>query len=100
MNKISTLAVGVALGVTLLLSVVCARVFAIWSDRTLDFFGAHWLDLITVKSTALMSAGHVLYGVVGLGIVGVVYASIFNVVAPPGVGKYERSAARYAGALL
>jgi hypothetical protein len=87
-KKLSTLAVGVALGVTLaLLSMMCALAYAIWPDRTLDFFGAftHGLDLSTVKSTAPMSAGRALYGVVGLGIVGlvagVVYASIYNIVA-------------------
>lgn len=89
MNKqLSTLAVGVALGVTLaLLSMLCALTFAIWPDQTLDFFGAfsHGLDLSTVRTTAPMSAGRLLYGVVGLGLVGlaagVVYASIYNVVA-------------------
>ena len=87
-GKLSTLAVGVALGATLaFLSMLCALAFAIWPDRTLDFFGAftHALDLSTVKTTAPMSAGRLLYGVVGLGLVGlvagVVYASIYNVVA-------------------
>jgi len=88
MNKLSTLAVGVALGVTLaLLSMVCALAFAIWPDATLDLFGAftHGLDLGAVKSTAPMSGGRILYGIVGLGVVGllagVVYATIYNVVA-------------------
>ncbi|MGI0526690.1 DUF5676 family membrane protein [Rhizobium giardinii] len=88
MNKLSTLSVGIALGVTLaLLSILCALTFALWPNATLDFFGAftHGLDLGAVKSTAPMSAGRVLYGVVGLGIVGfiagVVYASIYNAVA-------------------
>lgn len=89
MNKqLSTLAVGVALGATLaLLSMLCALAFAIWPDRTLDFFGAftHGLDLNMVQTTAPMSAGRILYGVVGLGLVGlvagVVYALIYNVVA-------------------
>lgn len=87
-THLSILAVGIALGVTLaLLSILCALTFAIWPDQTLDFFGAfsHGLDLSTVKTTAPMSAGRVLYGVVGLGLVGlaagVVYASIYNVVA-------------------
>lgn len=89
MNKqLSTLAVGVALGATLaLLSMLCALAFAIWPDRTLDFFGAftHGLDLSMVQTTTPMSAGRILYGVVGLGLVGlvagVVYALIYNVVA-------------------
>jgi hypothetical protein len=88
MNKLSTLAVGIALGVTLaLLSMLCALAFAIWPDATLDLFGAftHGLDLGAVKSTAPMRGGRILYGIVGLGIVGllagVVYATIYNVVA-------------------
>ena len=88
MNKLSTLSVGIALGGTLaLLSMVCALAFALWPDATLDFFSAftHGLDLGSVKSTAPMSAGRILYGIVGLGIVGlvagVVYASIYNLVA-------------------
>jgi hypothetical protein len=88
MNKVSTLSVGVAVGVTLaLMSMVCALAFATWPDATLDFFGAfmHGLDFSTVKSAAPMSLGRALYGVFGLGVVGllagVVYASIYNVVA-------------------
>ncbi|ANT49985.1 DUF5676 family membrane protein [Mesorhizobium amorphae] len=88
MNKLSILSVGIALGATLgLMSMFCALAFAIWADATLDFFGAfmHGLDLSAVKSTAPMRPGRALYGVVGLGIVGllagVVYASIYNVVA-------------------
>ncbi len=88
MNKLSTLSVGIALGVTLaLLSVLCALAFAIWPDTTLYFFGAftHGLDLSTIKSTEPMSAGRLVSGVLGLGIVGlvagVIYASIYNIAA-------------------
>ncbi|MBN9269362.1 MAG: hypothetical protein BGO93_11195 [Mesorhizobium sp. 65-26] len=88
MNKLSVLSVGFALGVTLaLMSMFCALAFAIWPDATLDFFGAvtHGLDLSAVRSTAPMRAGRLVYGVLGLGVVGlvagVVYASIYNVVA-------------------
>lgn len=88
MSKLSILSVGIALGVTLaFMSMLCALAFAIWPDATLDFFGAfmHGLDLSAVKSTAPMNAGRVLYGVLGLGIVGfvagVVSASIYNVAA-------------------
>jgi hypothetical protein len=88
MNRLSTLSVGIALGVTLaLLSMLCALTFALWPDATLDFFGAfsHGLDFGTIKSAAPISPGRALYGIVGLGIVGliagVVYASIYNVVA-------------------
>jgi len=88
MNKLSTLSVGVALGTTLaLMSMLCALAFALWPDATLDFFGAfmHGLDISAVKSAAPISPGRALYGIVGLGIVGlvagVVYASIYNVAA-------------------
>lgn len=88
MKRLSTLSVGIALGVTLaLLSVLCALTFALWPDATLDFFGAfsHGLDFGTIKSAAPICPGRALYGIVGLGIVGliagVVYASIYNVVA-------------------
>ena len=88
MNKLSILSVGIALGVTMALtSMLCALAFAISPDATLDFFGAfmHGLDLSAVKSTAPISPGRALYGVFGLGIVGlvagVVYASIYNVAA-------------------
>ena len=88
MNKLSILSVGIALGVTMALtSMLCVLAFAIWPDATLDFLGAfmHGLDLSAVKSTAPMSPGRALYGVFGLGIVGVVtgviYASIYNIAA-------------------
>jgi hypothetical protein len=88
MNRLSTLSVGVALGTTLaLMSMLCALAFALWPDATLDSFGAfvHGLDLSTVRSAAPISPGRALYGIVGLAIVGlvagVVYASIYNVVA-------------------
>ncbi|UVC17924.1 DUF5676 family membrane protein [Mesorhizobium onobrychidis] len=88
MSKFSILSVGIALGVTLaLMSMLCALAFAIWPGATLDFFGAfmHGLDFNAVRLAAQMSPGRVLYGIVGLGVVGlvagVVYASIYNVVA-------------------
>lgn len=88
MNRLSTLSVGIALGLTLaLLSMLCALTFTLWPDATLDFFGAfsHGLDFGTIKSAAPISPGRALYGIVGLGIVGlvagVVYASIYNVAA-------------------
>ncbi|MEO5758121.1 MAG: DUF5676 family membrane protein [Mesorhizobium sp.] len=88
MNRLSVLSVGIALGVTsALMSMLCALAVAIWPDVALDFFGAimHGLDLSAVKSTAPMSPFRVLYGVLGLGIVGllagVVYASIYNIFA-------------------
>lgn len=87
MNRLSTLSAGIALGVTLaLLSMLCALTFALWPDATLDFVGAftHGLDLGTIKSARPISPGRALYGIVGLGVVGlvtgVVYASVYNVV--------------------
>lgn len=88
MDKLSVLSVGIALGVTsALMSMFCALAVAIWPEAALDFFGAimHGLDLSAVRSTAPISPVRVLYGVLGLGIAGllagVVYASIYNVVA-------------------
>ncbi len=88
MNRLSILSVGIALSVTLaLMSMLCALAFAIWPDATFDFFAAltHGLDLGPVRSTVPMSPGRVLYGVLGLGVVGllagVLYASIYNVFA-------------------
>ena len=88
MNRLGTLSVGVALGATLaLMSMLCALTFALWPDATLDFFSAftHGLDLGTIKSATPISPGRALYGIVGLGVIGlvtgVVYASIYNVVA-------------------
>jgi hypothetical protein len=69
MKRLSTLSVGIALGVTLaLLSMLCALTFALWPDATLDFFGAfsHGLDFGTIKSAAPISPGRALYGIVGL----------------------------------
>jgi hypothetical protein len=86
MNRLSTLSAGIALGTTLgLTSMLCALAFALWPDETLDLFGAfvHGLDLSTVKSAVPISPGRALYGIVGLGIVGLVagilFASIYNV---------------------
>jgi hypothetical protein len=85
LDRLSTLTAGVALAITFaFLSGLCALSFALWPDATVDFFGAfmHGLDLKAVRSTAPLSLGRVLYGVIGLGIVGfvagVVYASAYN----------------------
>jgi hypothetical protein len=85
MDRLSTFSTGAALAITFaFLSGLCALAFAFWPDATIDFFGAfmHGLDLKAVRSTAPLSLGRVLYGVIGLGIVGfvagVVYASVYN----------------------
>lgn len=83
----NTLGAGIALAVTLaLISALCAVAFLVAPDATLDFFGAfmHGLDLKAVKSVAPISFGRVLYGMIGLSIVGfvagVVFAWIYNAV--------------------
>ena len=85
MEKLSTVSVGVALAITFaFLSVLCAVTFALWPDGTIGFFNAftHGLDLNKARTTTPLSLGSVLYGVIGLGIVGfvagVVFASVYN----------------------
>jgi hypothetical protein len=84
-NKLSIMATGIALAITFaLMSALCALAFFGWPEATLDFFGAfmHGLDLKTVKSATPITLTRVLYGVVGLGVVGfvtgVVFASAYN----------------------
>lgn len=88
MDKVNTLGAGVALAVTLaLMSALCAVAFALGPDATLDFFSAfmHGLDLNAVKSAAPISLGRVLYGLIGLSIIGfiagVVFAWTYNVIS-------------------
>lgn len=85
MEKLGTLSVGMALAITFaFLSGLCALAFAVWPDATIDFFGAfmHGLDLKAVRSAAPLSLGRILYGVIGLGLIGfvagVVFASVYN----------------------
>jgi hypothetical protein len=87
-NKLNILAAGIALAITMaLMSAFCALAFFVVPDATLDFFGAfmHGLDLKAVKSAAPLALGKVLYGVVGLGaiglITGVVFALAYNTVS-------------------
>ena len=73
MDKVNSLGAGIALAVTFaLLSALCAVAFVLAPDATLDFFGAfmHGLDLKSVKAIAPLSLGKVLYGILGLSIVG------------------------------
>lgn len=82
MEKISALAVGTALGITLVfLSALCAVAFTLSPEATLDFFGAfaHGIDFTAIKSTAPISLGRSLYGALGLGIIGFVAGTIFGV---------------------
>ena len=76
----NTLGAGIALAVTLaLISALCAVAFVLAPDATLDFFGAfmHGLDLKAIKSTAPISFGRVLYGMIGLSIVGFIVGFVF-----------------------
>ena len=68
------------LAVTLaLISALCVVAFVLAPDATLDFFGAfmHGLDLKAVKAVAPISFGRVLYGVMGLSIVGLLAGVVF-----------------------
>ena len=80
MDKVNTLGAGIALAVTLaLISAVCAIAFVLAPDATLDFFSAfmHGLDLKSVKSAAPLSLGRVVYGIIGLSIVGFITGFVF-----------------------
>jgi hypothetical protein len=78
--EVNTLGAGIALAVTLaLISGLCALAFVIAPDSTLDFFSAfmHGLDLKSVKAAAPLSFGRVLYGMIGLSIVGFIVGFVF-----------------------
>jgi hypothetical protein len=80
MDKVNTIGAGFALAVTLaLLSTLCAVAFLLAPDATLDFFSAfmHGLDLKSVKSATPLSLGRVLYGVIGLSIIGFIAGFVF-----------------------
>ena len=80
MDKVNTLGAGIALAVTLaLISALCAVAFVLAPDATLDFFSAfmHGLDLKSVKAAAPLSFGRVLYGIIGLSIVGFIAGFVF-----------------------
>jgi hypothetical protein len=80
MEKVNTVGAGIALAVTFaLLSALCVFFFAIAPDGTINFFNAfmHGLDLNAVRSTAQMTLGRVLYGIVGLAIIGFIAGFVF-----------------------
>ena len=80
MNKVNPLGAGIALAATFaLLSALCAIAFVVAPDATIDFFSAfmHGLDLKSVKSAAPLSLGRVLYGIIGLSIVGFITGFVF-----------------------
>ena len=80
MDKVNTLGAGVALAVTFaLLSALCAVAFVLAPDATIDFFSAfmHGLDLKSVKAATPLSFGRVLYGIIGLSIIGFIAGFVF-----------------------
>ena len=80
MDKKNPLSTGIASAVTFaLLSILCAVAFMVAPDATIDFFGAfmHGLDLNTARSAAPLSLGRVLYGVIGLAIIGFIAGLLF-----------------------
>jgi hypothetical protein len=80
MDEVNTFGAGIALAVTLaLISALCAVAFVLVPDATLDFFSAfmHGLDLKTVKAATPLSFGKVLYGIIGLSIVGFIAGFVF-----------------------
>lgn len=86
-NKLRIMPVGIALAITFALtSALCALAFWIAPDLTLEFFAAfmHGIDVKAVKSAAPLSLAKLLYGVVGLGLVGfitgVVFATAYNAI--------------------
>ena len=80
MDKVNALGAGIALAVTLaLVSALCAVAFVLAPDATLDFFSAfmHGIDLKSVRSAAPLSFARVLYGVIGLSIIGFIVGFVF-----------------------
>jgi 2TM family of unknown function (DUF5676) len=80
MDKVNPLGAGIALAATFaLLSALCAIAFVVAPDATIDFFSAfmHGLDLKSVKSAAPLSLGRVVYGIIGLSIVGFITGFVF-----------------------
>lgn len=80
MDTRNPLGTGIGLAVTFaFLSILCAIAFAVAPDATINFFGAfmHGLDLNAVRSTAPLNLGRVLYGVVGLAIIGFLAGLVF-----------------------
>ena len=78
--EVNTLGSGIALAITLaLVSGLCAVAFVLVPDATLDFFGAfmHGLDLKAIKSGGPVSFGRVLYGMIGLSIIGFIVGFVF-----------------------
>lgn len=80
MDERNPLSTGIGLAVTFaFLSILCAIAFAVAPDATINFFGAfmHGLDLNSVRSSAPLSPGRVLYGVIGLAIIGFIAGLVF-----------------------
>jgi len=80
MDRKDPLSTGVGLAVTFaFLSILCAIAFVVAPDATINFFGAfmHGLDLNVARTTAPLNLGRVVYGVVGLAIIGFIAGLVF-----------------------
>jgi hypothetical protein len=84
-DRVNPVAAGVALAAMLaFLSVLCAIFFAITPEGVVNFFNSfmHGIDLNQVRSDKPMIVGSILYGVLGLAVIGfvsgVVFASVYN----------------------
>jgi hypothetical protein len=85
MRKLNTVTVGLAFaGTAAALNVVCTVAVMLWPDGMIAFANswAHGVDLKIIKATAPISAGGVIYGLMGLAlvsfVVGAVFAWIYN----------------------
>ncbi len=85
MNKFDILSIGISAAITAaVLSALCAAALVVSPDVTLAFFSSfmHGIDLNKVRSTAPITIGGVVYGVVGLAVAafvsGVLFASVHN----------------------
>ena len=85
MDKLNTLSIGVSASISAaILSALCAAAFILWPDATIEFFNSwmHGLDLNKARSPAPLTVGRVLYGVIGVAIIGfvsgVLFASVHN----------------------
>ena len=80
MDRKDPLATGIGLAVTFaFLNLLCAIAVAIAPDATFNLFSsfAHGLDLNAVRSTAPLSIGRVLSGVICLGVIGLISGLVF-----------------------
>jgi small-conductance mechanosensitive channel len=78
MDKLNPISIGVSAGITAaVVSALCAAVFVFWLDATIEFFNSwiYGLDLNKARSSAPLTVGRVLYGVIAVAIIGFVSPS-------------------------